>query len=158
MVRCAGVSARWVTEPMAKFSREMRVVAKAAGVGDGADGLVSAQQFPALERARRSADTSGRRITSKMPACARAGAPNSLTEATARIIGSVDAVSRKRAACSSAAPAPCRWETDSSRLQVKELPTFGYSPGKPIRAALSRQSLVMTPSSLASSEISGHVR
>jgi len=45
-----GVGARRVTEPMAKFSCEMRVVAKAAGVGDRADRLAHAQQLPAIEK------------------------------------------------------------------------------------------------------------
>src|SRR5882757_8722864 len=37
---------------MAKFSCEMRVVAKAAGVGDRTDRLLCAQQLAAFERAR----------------------------------------------------------------------------------------------------------
>lgn len=37
-------------------------------------------------------------------------------------------------------------------------PTVGYSLGKPTRDALSCQSLAITASSLANSEISGHVR
>jgi hypothetical protein len=43
---------RRVAEPMAKFSCEMSVVAKAAGVGDLAERLACAQQRPALQKTR----------------------------------------------------------------------------------------------------------
>lgn len=48
----SGVGAWRVAEPMAKFSCEMSVVAKTAGVGDLAQRLARAQQRPALEKAR----------------------------------------------------------------------------------------------------------
>src|SRR5258708_1493421 len=48
-----GVGARRVTEPTAKFSCEMRVVAKAAVVSDGAYRLARAQQLPAPQKAPR---------------------------------------------------------------------------------------------------------
>jgi hypothetical protein len=43
-----GVDPWKVTEPTAKFSVEISIVAKAAGVGDLADGLVCFQKRPAL--------------------------------------------------------------------------------------------------------------
>ena len=48
----SGVGAGRVAEPMAKFSCEMSVVAKTAGVGDLAQRLARAQQRPALQKAR----------------------------------------------------------------------------------------------------------
>ena len=47
-----------------------------------------------------SADISGCRMTSRMPAPARAGAPNSRADVAARIIGNSGALSRNSAACS----------------------------------------------------------
>ena len=41
-----------MTELLAKFSREMSVVAKTAGVGDLAQRLARAHQRPALQKAR----------------------------------------------------------------------------------------------------------
>jgi hypothetical protein len=43
---------------MAKYSREMSVVAKAAGVGDSAHGLAYAQQLPAIQKTRGLVQTS----------------------------------------------------------------------------------------------------
>jgi hypothetical protein len=40
----SGVGARRVTEPMAEFSREMCIIAKAAGIGDLAERLACTQQ------------------------------------------------------------------------------------------------------------------
>jgi hypothetical protein len=48
-----GVGAWRITEPMAKFAREMRVVAKAAGVSDFAKRLTCSQQLSALKKAHR---------------------------------------------------------------------------------------------------------
>jgi len=41
-----------MTEPIAKFPRKIRVVVKATGVGDVADGMARAQNFPATQKAR----------------------------------------------------------------------------------------------------------
>jgi hypothetical protein len=46
------VGPRRMTEPAAKFSCEMSIVAKAASVGDLAERLACAQQRPALQKAR----------------------------------------------------------------------------------------------------------
>ena len=48
----SGVGARRITKPMAEFSREMRIIAKAAGIGDLAESLACAQQLPAMQKAR----------------------------------------------------------------------------------------------------------
>ena len=45
------VSAWRMTEPAAKFPREMRVIAKATGVGDVADSMARAQKFAATQKA-----------------------------------------------------------------------------------------------------------
>src|SRR5260370_40135402 len=50
IVRC-GVGTGCTAEPIAKFSREMRVVAKATGVGDLAERLACAQ-CPAMHQVR----------------------------------------------------------------------------------------------------------
>jgi hypothetical protein len=47
-----GVDARRVAESIAKLSREMRVVAKAAGVSDFAERLARAKQRPAMQKLR----------------------------------------------------------------------------------------------------------
>jgi hypothetical protein len=39
----SGVGARRITKPMAEFSREMRIIAKAAGIGDLAERLACTQ-------------------------------------------------------------------------------------------------------------------
>ena len=46
------VGAGRVTEAAAKFSGEVNVVAKAAGVGDLAERLAGIQQCPAMQKAR----------------------------------------------------------------------------------------------------------
>ena len=48
----ARVTAWRVAEPMAKFSCEMGVVAKATGIGDVAERTACAQQPPATQKAR----------------------------------------------------------------------------------------------------------
>ena len=48
----SGVGHRRMSEPAAKLSGEMSIVAKAAGVGDLADGLACVQQPPAMQLAR----------------------------------------------------------------------------------------------------------
>jgi hypothetical protein len=47
-----GVRARCVAEPLTKFSREMRVVAKAASIGNVAEWQTFVQRCPAIEKAR----------------------------------------------------------------------------------------------------------
>src|SRR5216684_4184685 len=51
IMRC-GVGTGCTAEPIAKFSREMSVVAKATGVGDLAERLACAQQRPAMHQVR----------------------------------------------------------------------------------------------------------
>jgi hypothetical protein len=41
-----------MTEPTTKSPREMRVISKAAGVGDVADSMACAQKFPATQKPR----------------------------------------------------------------------------------------------------------
>jgi hypothetical protein len=48
----SGVGHRRMSEPAAKLSGEMSIVAKAAGVGDLADGLACVQQPPAMQLTR----------------------------------------------------------------------------------------------------------
>src|SRR5882672_6679295 len=48
----SGVGAWRAAEPMAKFSREICIVAKAAGVSDLADRLICGQERPAMQKAR----------------------------------------------------------------------------------------------------------
>src|SRR3977135_3822048 len=46
------MGARGMTEPTAKFSNEISIVAKATGVGDLADGLACFQKRPAFQQTR----------------------------------------------------------------------------------------------------------
>ena len=48
----SGVGTRRTTEPLAKFSCEMSVVAKATGIGDVAERTACAQQPPAMHQVR----------------------------------------------------------------------------------------------------------
>ena len=48
----SGVGHRRMAETAAKLSGEMSIVAKAAGVGDLADGLACVQQSPAMQLTR----------------------------------------------------------------------------------------------------------
>ena len=46
----SGVGARRITKPMAEFSREMRIIAKAAGIGDLAERFAGPKQRAAVQK------------------------------------------------------------------------------------------------------------